>query len=105
MAVYVRSTFELFFLPSFTKSYEAAPFVLPCFFLSHIQALIVKYSEQLGASADEIAHILEELRLHALAKLDEREKFQRHGLATLKVRVAGPVPAEVSLALKTFYVL
>ncbi|KAK3782479.1 hypothetical protein RRG08_008336 [Elysia crispata] len=57
-------------------------------------ALIVKYSEKLGASPEEIAHILEELRLHALAKLDEREKFQSQGLATLRVRMAGPVSAE-----------
>lgn len=57
-------------------------------------ALIVKYSEQLGVSPDEVAHILEELRLHALAKLDEREKFQSHGLATLRIKIVGPVPAE-----------
>ncbi|GFN99706.1 nedd8 ultimate buster 1-like [Plakobranchus ocellatus] len=57
-------------------------------------ALIIKYSQQLGALPEEVTQILEELRLHALAKLDEREKFRSHGLATLRVRVAGPVPAE-----------
>ncbi|GFR78199.1 NEDD8 ultimate buster 1-like [Elysia marginata] len=56
--------------------------------------LVVKYSEQFGASAEDVAHILEELRLHALAKLDEREKFQSHGLATLRVRIVGPIPAD-----------
>lgn len=59
------------------------------------QSLIAKYSEELRFSPDEVAEVLEHLRLHALSKLEEREKFRKQGVATLHVKLAGQLPAEV----------
>ncbi|CAG5123212.1 unnamed protein product [Candidula unifasciata] len=54
--------------------------------------LISKYSQELKFSPDEIADGLEDLRLRALSKLEEREKFQTQGIATLRVKLTGLLP-------------
>ncbi|XP_055870657.1 NEDD8 ultimate buster 1-like [Biomphalaria glabrata] len=58
------------------------------------QELIKKYAEELKLTEDIIANGLEELRLHAIAKLEEKEKFQNQGVATLRIRLSGPSPSE-----------
>lgn len=51
--------------------------------------LVSKYAADLKLSPDTVSDILESLRLHALQKLHERNKFQQSGLATIKVKVSG----------------
>lgn len=46
---------------------------------------------------EDVAQSLENLRLHAVAKLAERNKFQTTGIASLKVKVAA---AQVSTTRK-----
>ncbi|BFZ21833.1 hypothetical protein BsWGS_24872 [Bradybaena similaris] len=56
------------------------------------EELILKYSQELSLSPDVIADGLEDLRLRALSKLEEREKFQRQGIATLRIKLTGLLP-------------
>ncbi|KAK3088676.1 hypothetical protein FSP39_022249 [Pinctada imbricata] len=51
--------------------------------------LIQRYSAELKLSEEEVEEAIECLRCHAVQKLAEREQFQKEGLATLKVKVAG----------------
>ncbi|KAL3854064.1 hypothetical protein ACJMK2_013345 [Sinanodonta woodiana] len=53
------------------------------------QELVEKYSKELQLSQELLQEILEQLRIHALQKLAERDKFQKSGLASLKVRISG----------------
>ncbi|XP_064598397.1 NEDD8 ultimate buster 1-like [Liolophura sinensis] len=54
-----------------------------------------RYSSDLNIPFDDVLTILETLRVNALQKLADREKFQKSGLATLKVRLAGQCPNPV----------
>ena len=56
-----------------------------------LQELVTRYAKDLSLPEPEVEEILETLRLHALQKLAERNKFESAGIATLKVRLAGPV--------------
>ncbi|KAK7113138.1 hypothetical protein V1264_012483 [Littorina saxatilis] len=49
--------------------------------------LIKRYAKDLVMKEEIVARALESLRVHALAKLAERNKFQTTGLATVKVKV------------------
>lgn len=67
-------------------------------------ALIKRYSGDLALKEHVVAQALEHLRLHALEKLAERNKFQATGIATLKVKVAAGqgsakqvIPLEISI--------
>ncbi|CAC5368288.1 unnamed protein product [Mytilus coruscus] len=51
--------------------------------------LIDRFSKDLKLPQDEITDILELLRVHAIQKLQERNKFQESGLATIKVKISG----------------
>ena len=62
-----------------------------CFY----QELIDRYSTSLELPGDTVTVILERLRCHSLEKLASRTKFQKTGVATLKVKLAGCVPEEV----------
>lgn len=69
------------------------------------QELTAKYAADLSISESYVHTLLENLRNHALQKLAERERFQKSGLATLKVKVAGSklnigskiIPIEIDL--------
>ncbi|XP_076460084.1 NEDD8 ultimate buster 1-like [Babylonia areolata] len=50
--------------------------------------LIMRYSKVLNLKEDVVATAVESLRIHALAKLAERNKFQTTGIATVKVKLA-----------------
>ncbi|XP_046345858.2 NEDD8 ultimate buster 1-like [Haliotis rufescens] len=47
--------------------------------------LISRYAKDLGLAETEVVELLESLRQHALQKLSERDKFQKEGIATLKM--------------------
>ncbi|KAL8580117.1 hypothetical protein ACOMHN_061231 [Nucella lapillus] len=49
--------------------------------------LIMKYSKELVLKDEVVATAMENLRVHALSKLAERNKFQETGMATVKIRV------------------
>lgn len=66
------------------------------------QDLANRYSSDLNIPFDDVLTILETLRVNALQKLADREKFQKSGLATLKVRLAGQCPKSVSMVFSTF---
>lgn len=51
--------------------------------------LINRYCKDLKLSTDTVADILESLRQHAIQKLQERNRFQESGLATIKVKISG----------------
>ncbi|XP_041374980.1 NEDD8 ultimate buster 1-like [Gigantopelta aegis] len=55
------------------------------------QELITRYAKDLSFPEIEVEEILETLRLHALQKLAERNKFENAGIATLKIKLAGQV--------------
>ncbi|CAL1536332.1 unnamed protein product [Lymnaea stagnalis] len=61
------------------------------------EELISRYAEVLRSSRDEIAQGLEDLRLRAISKLVEREKFQNLGVATLRVKLTGSLATERNL--------
>ena len=63
----------------------------------------MKYSDELKFPQTEVSEALEELRLHSLTKLQERDKFQSEGLATLRVKLSNPSPAKVSLSLYSLF--
>ena len=62
----------------------------------HFQDLIERYSRELQQPADAVAATIEALRTHAVEKLAARNKFQTSGVATLKIKLAGQVPSNVS---------
>ncbi|XP_076088637.1 NEDD8 ultimate buster 1-like [Mytilus galloprovincialis] len=51
--------------------------------------LVDRFSKDLKLPEDEITEIFESLRVHAIQKLQERNKFQESGLATIKVKISG----------------
>uniref|UniRef100_A0A0B7AFM1 UBA domain-containing protein n=1 Tax=Arion vulgaris TaxID=1028688 RepID=A0A0B7AFM1_9EUPU len=56
--------------------------------------LIIKFGKELKFSSEEIADGLEELRLHSLSKLEERDKFKKQGIATLRIKMTGQLTTE-----------
>ncbi|KAJ7351907.1 positive regulation of proteasomal ubiquitin-dependent protein catabolic process [Desmophyllum pertusum] len=56
------------------------------------EELINRYSAALGASAEEISEALEQLRFHAVTKLQTEERFSKSGIATIKVHLTGSIP-------------
>lgn len=58
--------------------------------------MVDKYTAELELSAEHVSQILERLRTHAVEKLAARNKFQKTGVATLKARLAGCIPENVS---------
>ncbi|XP_059173066.1 NEDD8 ultimate buster 1-like isoform X2 [Physella acuta] len=60
------------------------------------ESLITKVFGDFNFTRDEIALGLEELRIHAVTKLQEREKFHNLGVATLKVKLTGASPSTSS---------
>ncbi|XP_071943030.1 NEDD8 ultimate buster 1-like [Antedon mediterranea] len=54
--------------------------------------LVEQYSSELKTDPDTIASIIEKLRRHALHKLDAKQQFQKHGVATLKIKIAANLP-------------
>ena len=61
------------------------------------QDLIKRYARDLVLKEDMVARVLESLRIHALAKLAEKSKFQTTGIATFKVKVAAGQKASFCL--------
>ena len=53
------------------------------------QELIQTFCDDLKLSSDVVTEVLESLRLHAVQKLQERNKFQESGLATIKIKISG----------------
>ncbi|XP_035829460.1 NEDD8 ultimate buster 1 [Aplysia californica] len=60
------------------------------------EMLISQYSEEFKFPQLEVAQALEELRVRALTRLEERAKFQAEGLATLRVKLTCQLPTERS---------
>lgn len=59
------------------------------------QELIQTFCDDLKLSSDAVTEVLESLRLHAVQKLQERNKFQESGLATIKIKISGHKEKEV----------
>lgn len=55
------------------------------------EELINQYSEALNVSAEEIFEALEQLRIHAVTKLQTEQRFARSGIATIKVHLTGNI--------------
>ncbi|OWF42022.1 NEDD8 ultimate buster 1-like [Mizuhopecten yessoensis] len=51
--------------------------------------LIARYAQDLQLTEEMVSGITENLRVHALHKLAEREKYKKSGLASLKVKMTG----------------
>ena len=51
--------------------------------------MIQTFCDDLKLSSDAVTEVLESLRLHAVQKLQERNKFQESGLATIKIKISG----------------
>lgn len=51
--------------------------------------LITRYSQDLQITQEAVSGIIETLRVHALHKLAEREKYKKSGLALLKIKMTG----------------
>lgn len=54
--------------------------------------MINRYSAALEALPEEIKDALEELRVHALTKLQTGQRFAKSGIATIKVHLTGSIP-------------
>ena len=72
-----------------------------------LQELINRYASLFGFQTDAVALALEELRIHAVAKLSARKRFTETGVATLNVRLSGQIPEnanrniQIEFSLKT----
>lgn len=51
--------------------------------------VVKKYASELNITESHVLAVFESLRLHALQKLAEREKFRNSGLATVRIKVPG----------------
>ncbi|XP_073230881.1 NEDD8 ultimate buster 1-like isoform X1 [Porites lutea] len=56
------------------------------------EEMINRYSAALEALPEEIKDALEELRVHALTKLQTGQRFAKSGIATIKVHLTGRIP-------------
>lgn len=65
-----------------------------------MQELINQYSAELDASAEEISEALEQLRVHAITKLQTEQRFAKSGIATIKVHVTGSIPPGINSRLQ-----
>lgn len=60
------------------------------------QELVSRYSRDLDLSEDVVSKALESLRQHAVNRLAADTQFSQTGVATLHVKFAGQLPANVS---------
>ncbi|RDD45242.1 NEDD8 ultimate buster 1 [Trichoplax sp. H2] len=68
-------------LPPYTKQGDESSHSLP-------EELIERYSSFLQISSKDVSEVLENLRSHALKKIQGNKRFQQHGIATLNIQVA-----------------
>jgi len=54
----------------------------------------------LNASAEEISEAMEQLRVHAVTKLQTEQRFTNSGIATIKVHVTGSIPLGINSRLQ-----
>ena len=54
---------------------------------------MLKYSSELQIPAGVVSEALESLRRHSLEKLVAQKSFKESGMATIKIRLAGDLPA------------
>ena len=54
------------------------------------------YSVTLDASSEEITEALEQLRVHAVTKLQTTQRFAKSGVANIKVHLTGNIPLGVN---------
>ena len=62
----------------------------------NLQELINRYSAELHTSAEDISEALEQLRVHAVTKLETEQRFTKSGIATIKVHLTGSIPAGIN---------
>ncbi|CAH1788889.1 unnamed protein product [Owenia fusiformis] len=58
--------------------------------------MVERFSTDLGLCEDVILTVCEHLRCHALEKLAARKKFQQSGIASLKIKLSGKLPDEMT---------
>lgn len=61
-----------------------------------LQEMVNRYSAELSASSEEITEALEELRVHAVTKLQTEQRFAKSGIATIKVHLTGSLPLGIN---------
>lgn len=61
-----------------------------------LQDLITRLASDLNLPKEIITATLEELRQHAVDKLAARKKFQEDGITSLKVKLTGSIPTNIS---------
>ena len=58
--------------------------------------MVNRYSAALNVSGEEITEALEQLRVHAVTKLQTEQRFAKSGIATIKVHLTGSVPQGIN---------
>ena len=61
-----------------------------------LQEMINRYSAALNVSGEEITEALEQLRVHAVTKLQIEQRFAKSGIATIKVHLTGSIPQGIN---------
>ena len=54
--------------------------------------MVNRYSAELSESAEDISEALEQLRVHAVTKLQTGQRFAKSGIATIKLHLTGSIP-------------
>ncbi|KAL9958299.1 hypothetical protein ACROYT_G035299 [Oculina patagonica] len=88
----LRSENVKLWLPPYTTSNEQPG--------NYPEELINRYSAELGASAEDISEALEQLRVHAMTKLQTEQRFTKSGIATIKVHLTGSIPTGMNSRLQ-----
>ncbi|XP_020607233.1 NEDD8 ultimate buster 1-like isoform X2 [Orbicella faveolata] len=87
----LRSENVKLWLPPYTSSNDQPGY--------YPEELINRYSAELNASAEEISEAMEQLRVHAVTKLQTEQRFTNSGIATIKVHVTGSIPLGINSSL------